>query len=403
MWNYDRFRDIQISSDEEDSPPPVPAMHSVNFDVDAMMKQANIMREKREAKFGQTIEAIKSNTIQPLNARVLEDLLYEDYIFGSGNAIPDMLSTYQFVKNLGNFPIEGTFQDACFIDDFAWLLERIYRKSKQLTRVTPPIWTKLQQNARDPDHFTFVYLDCYGTSEEKQAERLFEYHCGQIWKILSVLGERARHETWRFLCILPTPIDVDDQPKKPLEFKKIATPVKFETHLTRYSELHAFGTMPAITTEKSIEMNLKRWYYQPHSEIEIEAIRKTYAEGKISEPMWPYVINSGLVPIPNLKYQPLHSRTDRVAPNWSFEIKTAWLDSKGIEWDKSKENLMFKSSVDEALEKYAQEGESPPFVWWPNKYPTRRDLVGNAFYFEGLKRAFRENGAFSHYTTLYGS
>ena len=145
---------------------------------------------------------------------------------------------------------------------------------------------------------------------------------------------------------------------------------------------------------------MRRWYYQPHSEIETEQIRKSYAEGKISEPMWPYVINSGLVPIPRLKFQTIHGIT---APNWSFEIRIAWLESNGIEWDKSKENRMFDSSVDQALKEYAQDGESPPFVWWPNKYPTRRDLVGNAFYFEGLRKVFRENGTFSHYKTLYGS
>ena len=152
---------------------------------------------------------------------------------------------------------------------------------------------------------------------------------------------------------------------------------------------------------------MRRWYYQPHSEIEAEQIRKAYAEGKISEPMWPYVINSGLVPIPQLHFQTSHGWT---TSNWSFEIKTAWLESNGIEWDKSKENRMFGSvmfvnsvGVDQALEEYAQDGESPPFVWWPNKYPTRRDLVGNAFYFEGLRKVFREDGTFSHYKTLYGS
>ena len=75
--------------------------------------------------------------------------------------------------------------------------------------------------------------------------------------MLSILGERAQYEIWRLICGLPTPIEANDQPKKALNFEKIETPVKFETHLTRYSELNCFGAMPVLTTEECIEMNLK--------------------------------------------------------------------------------------------------------------------------------------------------
>jgi len=391
MWNYDRFRDIQTSSDEEDkpAPAPAPAMHP--------RKQYRILREQEEAKCGQTIEAIKSNSIRPLDARVLEDLLYENYIFGSGN---DML-TYDFLKNLGNFPIQGTFQDACLVDDFAWLLERIYRKNNQLTRVTPPVWTKLQQNASDPGRFPFVYLDCYDDAKEKKAELCFEYHCEEIWTMLSALGQRAQHQIWHLICVLPTPTEVNDQPKRALNFEKIETPVKFETHLTKDSELKTFGTMPVLTTEATIERNLKRWYYQPHSDIETEQIRKAYAAGEISD-FTCDVMNSGLVQIPPLQFQSIHGI---IFPNWSFEIKTAWLESNGIEWDKSKDDLLglVDLGADQALKEHAHEGERPPFEWWPNKYPTRRDLVGDPFYIEGLQKIFREDGTFSHFTTLYRS
>ena len=61
----------------------------------------------------------------------------------------------------------------------------------------------------------------------------------------------------------------------------------------------------------------------------------------------------------------------------------AWLDERSIEYDPSKEAVMGPSnSLEAAVLANAQEGESPAFRRWPNKFPVRRDLVGNKFFYE---------------------